>query len=71
MLLDNSTSEIEVRADPSRMRAGDLARQVGSFERARVDVGWASAIPLEASLAALLDEWRARRAVAASGGSGA
>ena len=65
MLLDNSSSEIEVRADPSRMRAGDLARQVGSFERARREVGWTGAIPLTQSLAALLDEWRARLAAAA------
>lgn len=69
MLLDNSSSEIEVRADPSRMRAGDLARQVGSFERAHREVGWAGAIPLSESLAALLDEWRARLAAGAPKGS--
>jgi GDP-4-dehydro-6-deoxy-D-mannose reductase len=60
MLLDKSTVRIEVRADPSRLRAADLARQVGSSERARRDVGWAPAIPLDASLDALLAEWRGR-----------
>ncbi|MFN8177207.1 MAG: NAD-dependent epimerase/dehydratase family protein [bacterium] len=61
MLLDKSAVEIEVRADSSA-RAGDLARQVGSFERARADVGWTPAIPLSESLDALLAEWRARYA---------
>jgi len=69
MLLDKSGREIEVRADPSRMRAGDLPRQVGSFERARRDAGWAPAIPLAESLDELLAEWRARLAVRSPGGA--
>jgi hypothetical protein len=50
------------------MRAGELTRQVGSFERVRRATGWAPAIPLTESLDALLAEWRARLSVPAARG---
>jgi GDP-4-dehydro-6-deoxy-D-mannose reductase len=68
MLLDKSRARIEVRPDPSRIRAGELTRQVGSFERVRRATGWAPAIPLTESLDALLAEWRARLSVPAARG---
>ncbi len=68
MLLDKSTARIEVRADPSRTRAAELARQVGSFERAQRATGWQPVIPLTESLDALLAEWRARHSVQAARG---
>ena len=70
MLLDKSTVEIEVRPDPSRMRPGDLPRQVGNGEKIRTATGWSPRIPLTESLDALLSEWRSRLATdAARGGS--
>lgn len=69
MLLDKSSVEIEVRPDPSRMRPGDLPRQVGSAARARADAGWAPTIPLADSLDALLADWRAKTAAGASRGA--
>jgi len=63
MLLDKSTSTIEVRADPTRSRPADLAKQVGTAERARREVGWTPAIDLSKSLSDVLDDWRARTRV--------
>lgn len=70
MLLDKSSVEIEVRPDPSRMRPGDLPRQVGSAARARADAGWTPAIPLADSLDALLADRRAKAAAAGAPGGG-
>lgn len=69
MLLDKSTVEIEVRPDPSRMRPGDLPRQVGDGAKIRQATGWAPRIPLTESLDALLAEWRARRKADAARGA--
>ncbi len=60
MLLDKSRTSLEVRTDPERSRPSELARQVGSFDRAQAEVGWAPEIPLETSLGDLLDGWRDR-----------
>ncbi|MBZ0268675.1 GDP-mannose 4,6-dehydratase [bacterium] len=60
MLLDKSTSTIEVRADPTRSRPADLAKQVGTAERARREVGWTPAIDLSTSLSDVLEDWRRR-----------
>jgi GDP-4-dehydro-6-deoxy-D-mannose reductase len=60
MLLDKSTATIEVRADPTRARPADLAKQVGTAERARREVGWTPAIDLSTSLSDALADWRAR-----------
>jgi len=54
---------VEVRVDPSRFRAVDLPYLVADASKLREAVGWGPAIPIERTLADMLDE--ARRRVAA------
>ncbi|HEX2910516.1 MAG TPA: GDP-mannose 4,6-dehydratase [Chloroflexia bacterium] len=49
---------LEVSPDPARMRPSDLPEVVGDNTRFRQATGWQPAIPLEKSLADLLDYWR-------------
>jgi GDP-4-dehydro-6-deoxy-D-mannose reductase len=51
---------VRVIADPSRRRADDVPRIVGSHARATADTGWRPRIPLGDTLAAVLDDWRRR-----------
>ena len=51
---------VRVHSDPALRRAVDVERIVGSHERATRDTGWAPRIPLDDTLGALLDDWRAR-----------
>lgn len=60
MLLDKSTTKIEVRADPDRARPVEVHRQVGSYARAERDLDWSPRIPLPDSIAEVLQEWRSR-----------
>lgn len=57
-LLRMTDQEIEVRSDPAA--GGGIRSQVGSAERALRETGWKPEIPLEQSLADLLNEWRER-----------
>jgi GDP-4-dehydro-6-deoxy-D-mannose reductase len=52
--------EIEVQIDRSRVRESDLRMACGDASRARDMLGWAPAIPWEATLRDVLDDWRAR-----------
>jgi len=56
-----------VRLDPGRLRASDVPAQVGDPSRLQQATGWEPRIPLEQSLADLLEDWRARVAGAADG----
>jgi GDP-4-dehydro-6-deoxy-D-mannose reductase len=51
---------LRAHSDPALRRAVDVERIVGSHERATRDTGWRPRIPLDATLGALLDDWRAR-----------
>lgn len=55
-----SSAEFEVREDPMRMRPNDLPVQIGDAGLLRRVTGWEPAIPIEASLRDVLDDWRAR-----------
>lgn len=57
-LLAASTAKPEVREDPARWRPANAA--VGDAGRLRRATGWAPRIPLDDTLARLLDDWRAR-----------
>lgn len=63
-LIRVSGLRVDVRVDPSRLRASDVPELVGDPARIRADVGWSPRIPLERSLADLLDYWRERVAQA-------
>jgi GDP-4-dehydro-6-deoxy-D-mannose reductase len=47
--------QVEIETDPARLRPTDVPEMVGSYERLAGATGWAPEIPLERSLADLLD----------------
>jgi GDP-4-dehydro-6-deoxy-D-mannose reductase len=51
---------VRLRVDPVLRRANDVPRVVGSHAHATRDTGWQPRIPLEETLGALLEDWRAR-----------
>jgi GDP-4-dehydro-6-deoxy-D-mannose reductase len=53
---------VRVRVEPARVRRYDVPRVVGSYQRATEDTGWRPRIALADTLAALVDDWRARGA---------
>jgi GDP-4-dehydro-6-deoxy-D-mannose reductase len=65
ILLAASRQPVEVRVDPERLRPSDVPVQVGDPARLVAATGWQPEIPLETTLADLLDDWRARTREAA------
>jgi GDP-4-dehydro-6-deoxy-D-mannose reductase len=55
-----STAEVAVRVDPARLRPSDIPVLVGDPSELRAATGWEPRIPLERTLADLLDDWRRR-----------
>ncbi len=60
VLLAASRSRVELRVDPSRLRPSDVPVQVGDPSRLKAVTGWEPRIPIERTLADLLEDWRAR-----------
>jgi len=57
-LLSLSGALVEVRVDPEKLRKTDIVRLRGDNRKLREATGWKPAIPLERTLADLLDYWR-------------
>jgi GDP-4-dehydro-6-deoxy-D-mannose reductase len=53
---------IEIRVDPARLRPSDVEVLIGDSAKFRAETGWEPEIPLERTLADLLDYWRYRTA---------
>jgi len=51
---------VRVEPDPARLRPADVAWLVGDPSRIARDTGWRAEIPLERTLADVLEEWRGR-----------
>jgi len=51
---------IRIEPDPARLRPADVPWLVGDPTRIARDTGWRAEIPLECTLADVLEEWRAR-----------
>jgi GDP-4-dehydro-6-deoxy-D-mannose reductase len=51
---------VRVERDPALVRPVDLPRSIGSPARVAAETGWHAEIPLEETLSAVLDDWRAR-----------
>ncbi len=58
MLLDLSTVKVEIREDPARMRPSDVMILQGDASKFKAQTGWEPTIPLEQTLADLLNHWR-------------
>ena len=69
LLLAQSTTRVEVRVDPDRLRPSDVPVQVGDPARLRAATGWEPAIPLEQTLRDLLEDWRERTTRAQAAGA--
>lgn len=67
MLLGMSNSKIEIRQDPALMRTNDTSVIVGNADLARQLLEWQPRIPLQVTLADLLEEHRGLRASASQG----
>jgi GDP-4-dehydro-6-deoxy-D-mannose reductase len=50
--------EFEVRRDPARMQAVDVAAQIGDATELARDTGWRPEIPLAQTLADIVEDWR-------------
>jgi GDP-4-dehydro-6-deoxy-D-mannose reductase len=59
-LIALSGLEVEVRVDPQRLRPSDVEILIGDSTKFRERTGWEPTIPLERTLADLLDYWRRR-----------
>jgi GDP-4-dehydro-6-deoxy-D-mannose reductase len=57
-LIGLSTAGIQIQPDPERMRPVDVPVIACDAARFRARTGWAPAIPLERTLADILDDWR-------------
>lgn len=51
---------IQLQNDPARFRKAEQTRVVGDNSKLRADTGWAPKVDIAASLAEILDDWRAR-----------
>ena len=58
VLLSLSRVRVRIEVDPSRLRPSDNPVIAGSHERLTRDTGWRPEIPIERTLADLLDHWR-------------
>jgi GDP-4-dehydro-6-deoxy-D-mannose reductase len=63
MMLGLSQVRIQVAIDPARLRPSDVPLVLGNPARIAAETGWQAAIPIEQTLADLLDYWRQRIAV--------
>jgi GDP-4-dehydro-6-deoxy-D-mannose reductase len=59
-LVGQARVRVEVRPDPERMRPNDMPLLLGNPRRIHEEVGWAPTIPIERTMADLLDYWRGR-----------
>ena len=57
-LLAMSTVTVTLEQDATRMRPNDLTFLAGDASRLQADTGWSPQIPLQQTLADLLDFWR-------------
>lgn len=61
ILLAQAKVPIDVETDPERVRPNDVPIASGRPDKARERLGWEARIPLERTLADVLDFWRAQR----------
>ena len=58
ILLSLARVRVRVEQDPARLRPSDIPIVLGSAERIRSETGWQPLIPIEETLADLLEYWR-------------
>ncbi len=63
ILLSAASKEVRVEQDPEKLRKVDIPSLVGDNRKIRMETGWEPVIPLERTLADLLDYWRTRPSI--------
>lgn len=63
MMLGLARTKVSVAVDAARLRPSDNPVVLGDPSRIEVELGWRAEIPIERTLADLLDYWRTRTAV--------
>lgn len=58
-LIAQARVSVRVRVEPTKFQPNDLPLLVGNPERIRSELGWTPSIPLDDTLNAVLDYWRA------------
>ena len=66
-LVRSARVTIELKTDPARLRPNDNPLVLGDCSRLRADTGWTAQLPIEQTLADLLDYWRAELASEGNG----
>jgi GDP-4-dehydro-6-deoxy-D-mannose reductase len=66
-LVERARAAVRVEVDPARLRAADVPWLVGDPSCVGRDTGWNAKIPLDQTLADVLEEWRAREGRARAG----
>jgi GDP-4-dehydro-6-deoxy-D-mannose reductase len=56
----HSSAQVEVQVDPEKLRPIDQPLVLGSYDRLARETGWRPEIPIDRTLADLLDYWRGR-----------
>ncbi len=59
-MMSQSQKQLSARIDAARVQKNDVPVQVGSFQKLHKAAGWNPRIPLNESLADLLNDWRER-----------
>ena len=60
ILLDEASTDIDIRVDPERLRPSDVPWQVGDPSKLTEATGWAPEIPIRKTLVDLLGWWRSQ-----------
>jgi GDP-4-dehydro-6-deoxy-D-mannose reductase len=60
ILISSATKNVRVEQDPEKLRKGDIPCLVGDNSKIKAETGWEPQIPIEKTLAELLDYWRVR-----------
>jgi GDP-4-dehydro-6-deoxy-D-mannose reductase len=60
ILLSFSSHTVRVEMDPERQRKVDIPSLVGDNRKIRAETGWEPQVPLQKTLAELVDYWRVR-----------
>jgi GDP-4-dehydro-6-deoxy-D-mannose reductase len=62
ILLSLAKVRVRIEEDPSRLRPSDNPVILGNHDRLSAETGWTPQIPIEQTMADLLEHWRAREA---------
>jgi GDP-4-dehydro-6-deoxy-D-mannose reductase len=60
ILISSVSKNVRVEQDPEKLRKVDIPYLIGDNRKIKAETGWESQIPLETTLAELLDYWRVR-----------